>query len=464
VDDRYPGLTAVLERLAESGRTSARTTAPQLVRRAAERRTARRRFVSAGLLIVALLGGVGLLTDAGDGVTPAPVPPATSRPSPVPTQLATATADGSSTVRRLLSDDLLVTEEQVAATLGSEWMQTASGRGTTTLSPCQTEPRADPHREVARSVVFIGGWSGENYFSQLVEQSADEDAARKGYLRAVEWFADCGSTGVDQSDAAGSLTRRVAAQPAVVGVDDMRVVVRMREKIGSSLWTNTVAAVIRAGNLVTVLMWDVTIDDNPGAYDDGFVRLTGQMAHRIAGSEAPQVPDSVLVSGSDSAVRQVLGESRTTYTSANGVLDLDPQCNRRNGPAAPETVATSRTSQTVGAGTSAILVEVVALHASEEAARAAADAGAAMVGVCPDDEQLPGSTKALPVSFDGVEGRAWSSIAEGDGPPEIHHSAVLRSGPLVAYLVLDSLNTEIRDEQAQRIFGIAAQRLEEASR
>jgi hypothetical protein len=467
VPDDDARLTQVLDRVAATGQTSARLVPPSSLRRRAGRRTAHRRELVIGAVVVAVVAGVtvagGPTSTTNTDRRPQPAAPT----DPVPTQLATApTVSGRGA--RHLAPWMLVTAAQVTSTLGFTWDPTSGPDpdGRKPLTPCQAG--ADPSaadRRTARSVTVTGGWSGDDTLSQLLEEYPDDDTARAAYARAVDWFATCGGLGVDQTDGRRSLARQAADRPAVAGVDDMRMIVRMREKVASESWTNTVATVVRAGNLVTVLAWDVTIDDNPGAYDGGFVDLSRQVAERLASNGASRelsaVPDNALLPADDPAVVAALGgdvpaDQRNILGGRDGVLAMDPLCNAGLSPVAPGTMAV-RSPQFVGPDTSAIVIEDVVLHESVQSAVAAADAAVARIGRCPAAKLLPGTRRQLTADT-GAHGSAWSGT-RSLGPDERRVTAVVTSGPLVAYLVVDSRNRVVSDAEAAAVVEAARARL-----
>ncbi|HEX7188097.1 MAG TPA: hypothetical protein VF423_07715 [Actinomycetes bacterium] len=456
--ENYSRLGDVLDRVAESAQAAARPQAASALRREADRRTGRRRSVVAVFTVVAVVAGFAVF-NGGLGTSSRSESPADrqgDRSGPAPTQLATAPKDPA--LDRTASAALLVSGAQVAETLGTMWNWTASpiGTGSAKITPCQSEKHADAEHRAARSVVVTGGWSGDDTLSQLVEESSDETAARAAYDRAVSWFRDCDGVGVDQSDVPDSLTRRAAEIRPVDGVDDMRVIVRMREHLGPNTWTNTVAAVVRVDNLVTVLAWDTTMDDNPGAYDDGFVELVRQVATTMTGETAPSVPDTALLADDDEPVRSALGSVTTTFRAATGHPNVAPLCNVGwSGPTAGTVAA--RTIMLDGEGASANVTETVVLYESAATATAAADAAVASVDSCPAGKEIGGSSAALEVTGPGT---VWALAARPDDGPSPRHVAVVRSGRHVAYLRIDSLNTAVGDDAAARIVQSAAARLD----
>jgi hypothetical protein len=471
VPDDDARLTQVLDRVAATGQTSARLVPPSSLRRRAGRRTAHRRELVIGAVVVAVIAGVSVAGGPTGTTNTDPRPQPAAPTDPVPTELATDPPVTDRGVRHL-APSMLVTAEQVTSTLGFTWDPTSGPDpdGRKSLTPCQAG--ADPSaadRRTAQSVTVTGGWSGDDTVSQLLEEYPDDETARAAYARAVDWFATCGGLGVDQTDGRRSLARRAAERPAVAGVDNMRMLVRMREKVASESWTNTVATVVRAGNLVTVLAWDVTIDDNPGAYDSGFVDLSRQVAERLAGNGAPRelsaVPDDALLPADDPAVVAALGgevpaDQQSVLGGRDGVPNMDPLCNGGLSPVAPGTLAV-RSPQIAGRDTSAIVIEDVVLHESAQSAVAAADAAVARVGECPAAKLLPGTRRQLPADT-GVHGGAWSGT-RSLGPDERRVTAVITSGRFVAYLLIDSLNRVVSDAEAAAVVETARARLVAAS-
>lgn len=473
--DHDRGLTTVLERLSERGQAAARPQPAAFVRATADRQTRRHRVLLAAALVLVVAGGSALMTSGGQPTRSENVrTPAAPSHGPAPTQLATAPSDGSSEPRTI-TDDMVVTAGEVASTLGTmwDWKLTESGDGSSALTPCQSSPSADPDRQAARTAVVTGGWSGDDTLSQLVEQSRDAEASRAAYQAAVQWFTDCGGTGVDQSNARHSLARRAALRPAIDGVDDMRIIVRRRDALSDGIgFTNTVAAVIRADNLVTVLAWDVTIDDDPGVYDDGFIELARLVGRRLVGAEVrvgpvpehvPQsIPDSALLSPDDPTIRDAFGDTQGSVVANAQVPRLDPLCRRGYAPPAAGTVAV-RTPQIVGDGTTAILLEFVTRYDSERSAEAAVSTAANAVGRCPTADKIDGSRRNIDVRAPEVDTvLAWGGTFQEAGPTN-RHRAVVRDGDLVAYLLIDSANRNVTDSQAQAIVETAAQRLHAAT-
>jgi hypothetical protein len=470
VPDDSPRLTDVLERLASAAQADARTRPPSVLRRRAARRTARNGSIVAAVAVLAVVAGFsvasGSFRTASTDQQPSR-PTATAATGPVPTQLATLPSTGVNS--RHIDPSMLVTEAQVSMNLGSSWPWTAApaSDGSKPLTPCQATAGDDPSaadRRTAMSEVVTGGWSGDDTFSQLLEEYPDAASARRAYASAVDWFASCNGLGVDQTDDPHSLARLAAAHMAIKGVDDMRIIVRMRAKVGAESWTNTVAAVVRAGNLVTVLAWDVTIDDNPGVYDGGFVALSWQLAHQLADTKDGSLLDGALLAADDPAVSTALGglasgDHHTTHGERDGILRMDPLCNGGLTPPPPGTAGAGG-AQMIGP-TGVIVLEDVAQYPFVESARAAADAAIADASACPPAKILPGSRRDLAVDV-GPHGGAWIGTRT-DSPDQTRLTAVVTSGPLVAYLLVDSGDAAIPDDQARAVVEAAAARLASAA-
>ncbi len=453
---RDAGLTALLERVAESGAAAARPAPAAHLRHTAEVRTYRRRLVTAAALVLAVVAGASVLhgPDASRTAPPAGGS-ATPRP-PAPTQLAVS--DGAYQQRSLDGSELV--DPRAAAVLGPGWSSAGGGADRATLTPCQPAGDSPGGNE---TIVLTRGTAEQ--LAHRITAYESEDVARTAYAQAAAWFADC-SGGDDQSGAKNSVVRRAAALPPVAGVDDLRILVVRRASTGPDGWTGTVAAVTRVDNLVSVLAWDLTTDDDPPALDDGFVTLTRQAATRLTGGNAASatVPDAALLTPDDPAVRAALGVTpRGTVPALAKVPRLDPLCEVPYDAAAPGTVDT-RSPQITGTPPG-IVLEFVSRYNSVPTAEAAVASAVTRAESCPADQTAPGQRRDLRLPASGLDdARAWSADLDpsvGVGTSS-RQTAVLRRGDLVAYLRIDGFDAGISDEAASAVFAAAAARLASA--
>jgi hypothetical protein len=438
VPDVDTQLTRALETVAEEGRTRSRAVPGSVIRRTATRRARRRHAAVGATTVVALVaGGVGVRMGnpfgGDDNSTTQVSVPATTNP----------TTDGSP----------LVTEKEVAQSLGTSWDWTGSpvDQSPAKVTPCQAAPAADPDRISAYARVVTGGWSGDDTLTEVVEQSKSSAAAEAAFGRAVAWFTDCGGQGVDQSGAKNSLAKRVAARGAIADVNQLQVVVRMREHLGTDKWTNTVAAVIRVGDQLAVVAWDNTIDDNPGAYDDGFVQLVQVAAARLTHSAAPVVPDDAMLSTTDPSLVSLLQKPDVRlFTDTFKTPMTNLLCNEGRDPAAKGVIA-SRQAQIGAASGSpqpAGLTQSVRAHTSAAAARAAVQLARQIGESC--KPKTDGSVRDLPYAGgDESWARRFDGAGFSGGPS---YTAVIRVGAGVSYMWILSLDTPVTDTQARAIF------------
>jgi hypothetical protein len=464
-------LTDVLEQLAAAGQAAARTRPPSALRRRAARRTARNGSFVAAVAVLAVVAGFsvanGSFGTASRNHQGPSRPTATATAGPVPTQLATVPSTGLN--RRHSDPSMLVTEEQVSSSLGSSgpWTAAPASDGSKPLTPCQATAGDDTRaadRRTAMSEVVTGGRSGGDTLSQLLEEYPNAASARRAYASAVAWFASCHGLGVDQTEGPRSPARLTAAHNAIRGVDDMRMIVRMRAKVGAQSWKNTVATVVRAGNLVTVLAWDVTVDDNPGADDGGFVALSWQLASQLAETKVGPVLNEAMLPRDDPAVGAVLGghplpEGHSPAGEREIVLRMDPMCHR--GPAEPEGGTSESGGPQLTGPTGVVLVQNVALYPSVGSARAAADAAIADGSYCPPAEVVPGSRRDIAVDA-GPHSAAWTSTRT-DTPHDTRLAAVVSYGPLVTYLLVHGGEAAIPTDQFRALAEAAAARLASAA-
>jgi hypothetical protein len=448
VADLDTRLTRALEVIAEEGRTHSHGVPASVIRSTATRRQRRRYAAVGATTAVALIAGFGVLAGnpfGGDDTTRITGP-------------ATVTKPTEDTKPTAVSP--LLTEQEVASSLGTTWKWTAGAVDTAPakVTPCQAAPAADPARTSAQSRVVTGGWSGDDTLTELVEQSSSASAATGAYDRAVAWFTYCGGLGVDQSGAKNSLTKRTAARGAIAGVDQLRVVVRMREHLGTDKWTNTVAAVLRVGDRVAVIAWDTTMDDNPGAYDDGFVQLVQVAAARLTHSAAAVVPDDAMLSATDPSLVSLLKNPEvrlfidTVKTPMTNLL-----CNEGRDPAAKGVIA-SRQAQIGAASGSAQpagLTQSVRAHTSAAAASAAVQLARQIGQSC--KPKIDGSVTDLP--FAGGD-ESWARRFDGagfSGGPS--YTAVIRVGAGVSYMWILSLDTPVTDAEARAVFDDVVKRM-----
>lgn len=436
-------LTRALETVAEAGRTHSHAVPAAVIRGTATRRSRRRYAAVGATTAVALVaGGIGFLEG-----------------NPFSSDDTTRTT-GPATAKQPAASVALVTKEEVAGSLGTAWKWTAGpvDRSPGEVTPCQAAPAADPARISAQARVVTGGWSGDDTLSELIERSASAGAATAAYDRAVSWFTDCGGQGVDQSAAKNSLTKRTAARGEIPGVDQMRVVVRMRAQLGTDKWSNTVAAVLRVGNQVAVIAWDTTIDDNPGAYDGGFVQLVQVAAARLTHSASPIVLDGALLSGTDVAVTSLI-------SSPHVALFVDtlktPQTNvlcAGYGPAAKGVIA-SRQVQIGGSGSYA----PADVDQSVRAHTSAATASAAVRLARQSSQQCKPTQAGSVANFAYAGGdESWALHFNGLLMGDTAYTAVIRVGTAVSYVDVMSLNHQVTDAEAKAVFDQVVERMTKA--
>jgi hypothetical protein len=434
VPDVDTQLTRALETVAEEGRAGSRSAAASSIRSIAKTRSRRRRALISLTTAAAIVAGIGIVTQGpfgGDDTVRVSVP-ATNNPA----------TDGSP----------LLTAHEVGESLGTMWpwqagpVDPAPGK----VTPCQgNAAAADPARTAAQARVVTGGWSGDDTVTELVEESASVDAAKAAFDRAVAWFTECGGQGVDQSDVQGSLAKRFeAAVP--IAADQSRVVVRMREHLGGESWSNTVAGVIRVGLQVAVVAWDNTIDDNPGAYDDGFVQLVKVAAARLRGESLPAVPDAALLQPDDAAVHVLTHGDNAATNIADTAPLASMFCNGKLDKH-PSKLVAGRSMATFGKDQSAGIVETVLLFDTESAAEAAVQNYRDQPTSCAGTE-----SSTLDVGGDWPGG---ATEARQPGLGGHDYSGAVQSGRAVAYVGIEQLQKPLNDDQARAVFEKAAQRL-----
>jgi hypothetical protein len=442
---RDTGITALLERVAAAGEAAARPAPPARVRALAGHRTQQRRIalVAAAAAVALLVGVAGLVVEGSDQSV---------RSDP---------ADGQ-TAKDTVSADMLI-DPSTAELLKGSWTPSATGDLATRLTPCQLDAGAVDGAQVTRYATLTGGQSGQESVAQMIQQAPHIQSARAGYQRAVGWFTDCarGPGATDQSQAPDSLARRVAAAAPVPGIDDLRVFVVRRTGVSPGPWADTVAAVVRSGRLVSVLTWDLSIDDDPPALDDGFVDLERTLAAHLVRTAVERIPDSALLTHSVPEVQSVLNSTVTTYMDMQKVFSLDGLCRSWFEPPTPGTVATSRTVSVVRpSDDGSILQEVAALHNSIPSAISALASAASAEHGCAGD-RLEGNRHRVAVSVPGMEVLAWSATSStAAGTTERRRlTAVFRHVRVVGYLVIDT-QSPLSDKDAAQIVQAAAARLQ----
>ena len=454
---RDGGLTALLETVAESGAAAARPAPPAQLRHTADVRTSRRRLVTAAVMVLAVVAG-GAALAGGPGTTDSGPPPANGSATlaPAPTQLATP----DETYRhRPLQQEMLITPQDARA-VGGDWSYAPDRvRGRDLLTPCQTAPLDIPPGGGSTATTLSIGPVGMT-LAQLVADLPDEDAATETYSDVVGWFTDCDGA-LDESDAKGSVVRRAAAAPPVPGIDDLRILVIRRHSTGPDDWAGTVVAVMRIDNLVSLLAWDTSTDDDPPALDDGFGALTRIAATRLAGLEARHVavPDAALLTADDPAVAAAIGpQLMSSVASDSRIPWMNPLCNHRNRGPAPGTLS-ARSVQLAGTDATGIALEYVTLYESVAAARAAAEAAVGTATQCAESALYDGTSNQLPAPAPpGTSVAAWGATYEDYGT-FTRYRGVIRKGDVVAYLLVDGLNRQVTSDQAIAILETAAQRL-----
>lgn len=358
----------------------------------------------------------------------------------------------------LSAGQMVVQVEDVAAALGTEW--TNMPPNIDALTPCSDSELDYRESAVVRAE---GGWSGTDSMTQLVTKHESRKEALASYEEAVTWFTDCGGMGADQSETQDSLAQRSAEQPKPPGIDESRVVVRMREQIGSQLWTNTVAAVLRSGDVVAVLAWDVTIDDNPGVYDDRFLGLVRVLASQLTMAATPATADQALLQADHAAVQAVLGEDINDQLEARTSIDVtEGVCFQ--GP------STGRPSGVVSAGSSFLVNEKEAKNvhhsvmtfASETEAAEALDASLPRDPVCED----AGETRKVEVLdvTGGAESCGYEVVDGCCGPAERRFVYAARVGSSVLRMVVESKDgRELDRGELLDLYDAAVARLRSAS-
>jgi hypothetical protein len=442
-------LTRALGDIAETGRRASLPAPASEIRSLAGRRR-RRHVATIGALTVAALvvtASSGVLDSGPDRNTEADGGPT-----------ATATTSGAKDLpAAAFGPATLLSEDDVASSLGSMGSWTAGdieepdGPGT----PCQADDAADPDRSAALSRVVTGGWSGDDTLTELVEETSDGKAA---FQRAVGWFTACGGEGVDQSDTKGSLTKRFGAMEPLPGADEQAVVVRRRAHLGGETWTNTVAGIIRVDNLLAVIAWDVTIDDDPGAYDDGFLDLMRVAVGRLTDHPAPRVDPEALVHADDPTAVAVAGEGAEARQSADQQMQVTTALCGDGDPYLPAALLASRQVHVIEPeALPASIGQGTYLFASRgDAARAMRESRVTPES-CPDNEDIS------ELSFSGGdESYVLRSPAVEEGAETSSVLAVVRVGSTVSVVSIRELNGTVSDEAALDLIGSVTDRLQRA--
>lgn len=433
-------LTRALNTVADDGRARSRPVAGSFIRGTATSRSRRR------LVVVSTTAAIALVAAGTTVLTGEPFSGGDVRTS------------GPATTGDAGRGSALVTQQEVSDSLGSRWdwkaapVDQAPGR----ITPCQAAASADPARISAEARVVTGGWSGDDTLSELVEVSATPDAAHAAFERAVAWFTECGGKGVDQSAEKGSLTTHYAAAGQVVA-DEARVVVRMREHLGPDTWTNTVAAVIRVGERVAIIAWDNTIDDNPGAYDNGFVQLVHVASARLNGQSVVTVPETAMLGGTEAPITALVDSPHVSSSVDSGRPPAtNLLCPDETGSSVPDAIVGRHIDIAPPNNTplKATVAEWVRVYGDVTAAHEAFRGSDPHPSQC--DMQL--GAGASPIDYQGGdESRAtrFGGLArEGSG-----YLGVVRVGRAVAYTRVDVFTTEPTDAEVVAVFEAAAQRL-----
>ena len=246
------------------------------------------------------------------------------------------------------------------------------------------------------------------------------------------------------------------------GVDDLRILVVRRESTGPDSWTGTVAAVMRSANRVGVLTWDLMTDDDPPALDSGFVTLARVAEARLTGVDENEivVSESVFLAPDDPAVVAAIGPGAPhAFLGGTGIPWMNPRCNHAfTSPQAG--VVASRAAQLLAPGGDALMVEFAFRYGSTAVADVAVGHAEQSVDDCPDP-LLEGTQQELELHLPaGVTGRGWGADYTEPGSGEkTRFRGYVRSGDLVAYLLLDSAHRNVTPAQATAVLEAMAQRL-----
>lgn len=442
--DLDPTLTRALRDIAEAGNAAARPVPAGHIRERARRDQYRRGVALGAVAVVSVVAMVATTWTLGQG--PRTGTPADGKPS-----LTVAPAD--------FGPSLLLSRDDVASALGTTWDWSAGPveEPGGALTPCQADAAADPQRTAALSRVVTGGWSGDDTLTEWVERSSDEATAQTAFDRAVGWFTDCGGQGMDESVFGGSLANRFEALPALPGVDQQRVVVRMREPVeGGGSWTNTVAGVVRVGDLLAVVAWDVTVDEDPGRYDDGFLDLMRVAAGRLTGVPAVVVSPDAMVQPSDDAVVAMVGDrARASVTLTREMLRPRLICD--GGDAyVPESLQTGRVVTLVDQGATAIITQSMFLFPSKEAASTAIRESRVTASGCSDDRGNGGELSSMAFS----EGDESYGVRRGARSSQSLYVVVVRVEHAVSVVAVRELNGTVQEDTVRQLSRALTERMQ----
>lgn len=423
-------VAAPLLRLAERTDT-VRLPRTTIIRRSG---TARRRAHTSAAVaaVAAVLVAAGIVVGTGAGVSPSL---AGSRGPGAP--------GGTGTAGPVLQLDpaSLLTSEQLAGAAGQPLTMGATGNntdGTGLNLPCQEQRFADPKPMAALVRGHLGNGAAPVTATQVVERSADEQAAAAAYETTLGWFSRCGERRV-----------QLLSSYALTGTGDAGALLVLRDWGAAPVTTYSVG-VVRTGSIVTSLLR--TTPDDRGPDLPPFVAAVGASAQNLCGADGggtcPTAPQKVAAAppvGPMAAGFLQPVDLPPVGSVARPWVGTDPEPAATNPAATTCDRATFAPPATTWSATRTFLIPGAALPTrfglSETVGRFADDAGAQAftagvkkrVGKCEDRDLSATVSELARRGGPATELATWKFTTKiSDKASVDYYVALVRRGPVVA--------------------------------